>query len=66
MARILVIAQALAVCAAMLTGCGQKGALFLPNTPESAGRATLPQTLNPWHKSAPAPQATPAASEPAH
>jgi len=45
----------------MLGGCGQKGALVLPTTPESQGRATLPQTLNPWHK--PAQPSTPAASE---
>ena len=51
----------------MLTGCGQKGALYLPQTPESQGRATLPQVLNPWHKTAPATQpVAPAASEPAH
>jgi predicted small lipoprotein YifL len=72
-ARILVTGHVLAACAAMLAGCGQKGALYLPNTPESQGRATLPQTLNPWHKvpaassTAPAPSSAPssAASEPA-
>jgi predicted small lipoprotein YifL len=63
-ARILVIAHVLAGCAAMLAGCGQKGPLVLPNTPESQGRATLPQTLNPWQKPA-VPAARPAASEPA-
>jgi predicted small lipoprotein YifL len=64
-ARILVIGHVLAGSAAMLTACGQKGGLYLPNTPESQGRATLPQTLNPWHKPAPvAPAATPVASEP--
>ncbi|PIT81443.1 lipoprotein [Limnohabitans sp. 15K] len=46
--KILVTAQALVGGAAMLTACGQKGPLFSPTTPESAGRATLPQTLNPW------------------
>ncbi|WP_374351482.1 lipoprotein [Limnohabitans sp.] len=46
----------------MLAACGQKGPLVLPTTPESQGRATLPQTLNPWHQVAPA--AKPAASEP--
>ncbi|MBM3387340.1 MAG: hypothetical protein FJY36_06710 [Betaproteobacteria bacterium] len=65
--KILVIAQALAGGVAMLSGCGQKGALVLPNTPESQGRATLTQTLNPWHKPNPStPPAAPAgaASEP--
>ena len=48
-ARILVIGHLLAGLAALLSGCGQKGALVLPDSPESKGRATLPQTLNPWH-----------------
>ncbi|MFM7025995.1 MAG: lipoprotein [Limnohabitans sp.] len=64
-ARILVIGHLLAGCGAMLSGCGQKGALVLPTTPESQGRATLPQTLNPWRKPAPAAgQPVPGASEP--
>ena len=61
------MAQALAALVAMLPGCGLKGPLFLPDTPESQGRATLPQTLNPWHKhSSTTPAAVPAgtASEP--
>ncbi|WP_396430530.1 lipoprotein [Limnohabitans sp.] len=53
--KILVTAHALVGGAAMLGACGQKGPLFLPNTPESAGRATLPKTLKPWPQ-----QATPA------
>ncbi|MFM8864542.1 MAG: LPS translocon maturation chaperone LptM [Limnohabitans sp.] len=64
-ARILVIGHALAGCAAMLAGCGQKGPLVLPQTPDSQGRATLPQTLNPWPKPVAAPAARPATSEPA-
>jgi len=66
-ARILVIGHVLAACAAMLAGCGQKGPLVLPDSPASKGRATLPQTLNPWHKTpaAPAAPAAPGASEPA-
>ena len=41
-----------------LTGCGQKGALFLPTGPEAAERATLPQTvLRPFGRAeAPAPE----------
>jgi predicted small lipoprotein YifL len=46
--KILVTVHALVGGAAMLTACGQKGPLFSPNTPESAGRATLPQALTPW------------------
>jgi predicted small lipoprotein YifL len=39
---------ALALCATgALAGCGQKGPLFLPTGEAAAGRATLPQTLNP-------------------
>jgi len=61
------MAQALAALVAMHSGCGQKGPLYLPDTPESRGRATLPQTLNPWHTHAPTSPAnvpTGAASEP--
>jgi len=66
-ARILVIGHVLAASGAMLAGCGQKGPLVLPTSPESQGRATLPQTLNPWHKTpaAPTAPAAGAASEPA-
>ncbi|WP_090043713.1 lipoprotein [Limnohabitans sp. 2KL-27] len=46
--KILVTAHALVGGAAMLSACGQKGGLFLPNTPESAGRATLHETLKLW------------------
>jgi predicted small lipoprotein YifL len=46
--KILVMAHALVGGAAILTGCGQKSALYLPDSPESQGRATLPQSLNPW------------------
>lgn len=31
--------------AAALGACGQKGALYLPETPAAAQRATLPQTV---------------------
>ncbi len=42
--------------AAALTGCGQSGPLYLPDSPAAAQRATLPQTLNP---ASAAPAATP-------
>ncbi|WP_019429812.1 lipoprotein [Limnohabitans sp. Rim47] len=67
------MAHALAGGAAMLTACGQKGALVLPSTPESAGRAPLHQTLKLWPATAPssapttspvtAPEATTAAPQ---
>ncbi len=41
---ILVTGAALLVCAGF-SGCGQKGPLYLPQTPASVGRATLPQTI---------------------
>jgi predicted small lipoprotein YifL len=31
----------------LLSGCGQKGPLYLPTGEAAAARATLPQTLNP-------------------
>jgi hypothetical protein len=37
----------LAVGAAGLAACGQKGALYLPDDPAAAQRATLPQLLTP-------------------
>jgi len=30
-----------------LTGCGQRGPLYLPKEPAAANRATLPQVLTP-------------------
>nr|WP_315235145.1 lipoprotein [uncultured Limnohabitans sp.] len=56
------MAHALAGGAAMLTACGQKGALVLPSTPESAGRATLPQTLKLWPAASASP--SPATAQP--
>ncbi|GAA4423411.1 LPS translocon maturation chaperone LptM [Acidovorax lacteus] len=57
-ARILVTAGILVAGGASLGGCGQRGPLYLPQGPEAAQRATLPQTLDPI-RNAPAP-ATPA------
>jgi len=50
----------LAVCGAtLLAACGQRGPLFLPTGEAAAGRATLPQTLNPARAaSAPEPSGT--------
>jgi predicted small lipoprotein YifL len=47
--KILVTTFVLVGSAAVLSGCGQKGPLRTPDSPASANRATLPQTLNPWH-----------------
>nr|WP_296018319.1 lipoprotein [uncultured Acidovorax sp.] len=41
--------------AAVLSGCGQSGPLYLPTAPEAAQRATLPQTLAPGLAREPAP-----------
>ncbi|HNZ89869.1 MAG TPA: lipoprotein [Acidovorax sp.] len=59
--QILVRTIALAASAAALTGCGQRGPLYLPGTPEARQRATLPETLSPTQASpSPAPPAPPA------
>lgn len=62
---ILVSGMALAV-AALAGGCGQKGALYLPDSPAAAQRASLPQTVFGGAKStaAPAPAAAPSRSPP--
>lgn len=39
------VAPVLLLLAAALAGCGQKGPLFIPDTPAAAQRATLPQTI---------------------
>lgn len=36
---------ALAAGAALLSACGQRGPLYIPDTPAAAQRATLPQTV---------------------
>jgi predicted small lipoprotein YifL len=49
-----------------LAACGQKGALFMPTDAAAAGRATLPQSLNPSNNVTPSPApATPASAPPA-
>lgn len=54
--QILVRTFALALCAASLGACGQRGPLYLPTAPEAAQRATLPETLRaPLFDDAPAP-----------
>lgn len=47
MPQILVRTIALGGIAAVLAGCGQKGPLYHPTEPAAAGRASLPQTLDP-------------------
>jgi predicted small lipoprotein YifL len=55
---------AYALCAtALLSACGQKGALYMPNDPEFQQRATLPEIVRrqlPGNKATPA--ATPASA----
>ena len=50
------------VAAALLAGCGQKGALYLPSGEAAIGRVTLPESLKPAPSTAVAP--APAASSP--
>ncbi len=53
---------------AVLAGCGQKGALFLPTDPAAAQRATLPQVItgrgNPAAATPAAAASAPAATTP--
>jgi predicted small lipoprotein YifL len=49
---------------ALLGGCGQKGALYLPTGEAAANRATLPQALNPAGVAAPVVPASPASAPP--
>lgn len=41
----LVASAGVLALAGALAGCGQKGALYIPDTPAAAQRATLPQTV---------------------
>lgn len=44
----------------LLAACGQRGPLYIPQTPAAAQRATLPQTVWGGHSTPPATPATPA------
>jgi predicted small lipoprotein YifL len=55
-----------ALCAsALLTACGQKGILYMPNDPEFKQRATLPDIVRRQLPNTTAPATAPAASSPA-
>ncbi|WP_432730039.1 LPS translocon maturation chaperone LptM [Variovorax sp. W6] len=62
---------ALMVClavgtAGLVAGCGQRGALYLPTDPASAGRATLPELMTPDSlRSSSSPSSSQAAPAPA-
>jgi hypothetical protein len=59
-ASALVVRGATCVCAALLlSACGQKGALYMPNDPEFKQRATLPDIVR---RQLPGSTATPAAA----
>jgi predicted small lipoprotein YifL len=58
-----VVAYALSACA-VLTACGQKGALYLPNDPEFQQRATLPDIVRRQLPGSTATPSTPPASAP--
>jgi len=61
--QILVNAVGLAALGVGLSGCGLRGPLYLPTTPEAAQRATLPQLLIPG--GAPAAQPSAGKDDPA-
>ena len=61
--QILVSVIVLAPVAVAISGCGQKGALFLPTEPAAAHRATLVQTLRLSTTMAPASAPAVAASD---
>ncbi|MEJ8846556.1 LPS translocon maturation chaperone LptM [Variovorax rhizosphaerae] len=72
--QILVIALGLSWVGVGITGCGQRGALYLPTEPAAANRATLPEVVIPALRKpptaapAPAPARTgtaPTATDPA-
>jgi len=48
-----------------LAACGQKGNLYLPTGADAVGRASLPQTLNPFRSGEAAAAPTRPASAPA-
>ena len=52
------------IALASLTGCGQKGTLYLPTGEAAAGRVSLPQTLNPMAPSTAVSPALPASGQP--
>jgi len=56
--QILVIALGLSWVGVGITGCGQRGSLYLPTEPAAANRATLPELVIPGSRKAPG--ATPA------
>ena len=62
--RILVSTLASVAAVLLISGCGQRGPLYLPTDPAAATRATLPQTLNPVPSSAKAPDAASLLSSP--
>jgi len=53
--RFILVSGVALVVSAMVGGCGQKGALYLPDSPAAAQRASLPQTVFGGAKSTPAP-----------
>ena len=53
---VLFLLAAATVLAAALGGCGQTGALYLPQTPEGVQRATLPQAIFGYGEGVSAPQ----------
>ncbi|MBJ2159461.1 lipoprotein-attachment site-containing protein [Variovorax sp. 770b2] len=54
-----VLMVCIAAAAAGLAACGQRGALYLPNDPAAAQRATLPQLITPGGSGASSNEAAP-------
>jgi predicted small lipoprotein YifL len=67
--QILVIALGLPSVVVGITGCGQRGGLYMPTEPAAANRATLPDLVIPGTRKpsttspAPAPSTAPAPDE---
>ncbi|MEJ8820677.1 lipoprotein [Variovorax humicola] len=59
--QILVIALGLLLAGVGITGCGQRGSLYLPTEPAAANRATLPDLLVPGSRT---PSSTPSNTPP--
>jgi predicted small lipoprotein YifL len=53
---------AVVLLAFLVSGCGQKGGLYLPTDPAARDRATLPQVLSPVRTTQSAPPAAAAAA----
>ena len=58
------VVAAMALSCLLLSACGQRGALFIPNTPEAAQRSTIGDVLTQPGGTTPTPQTPPASPTP--